>query len=107
MSDRATYARRVRRSIFAIVLTVAAAGGSLGAPTLAASAPTSAHHAFAPSPLEWTPCQRGYAECATLTVPLDEQWRRGEDDSEEVFFALIDDIAVADDGTLYIVLQDT
>lgn len=72
MSDRATYARRVRRSIFAIVLTVAAAGGSLGAPTLAASAPTSAHHAFAPSPLEWTPCQRGYAECATLTVPLDD-----------------------------------
>lgn len=39
---------------------------------------------------------------ASLTVPLNERWRRGESDTEEVIFALLDDIAVADDGTIYV-----
>jgi len=37
-----------------------------------------------------------------VTVPLHQQWRRGADDSEEVIFGLIDDIAIAADGTIYV-----
>ena len=36
------------------------------------------------------------------TIQLKEQWRRGTDDSEEVIFALLDDIAVDKDGNAYV-----
>jgi len=39
---------------------------------------------------------------AAVTVPMQEQWRRGADESEEVIFGLLDDLAVAKDGTVYV-----